>query len=392
MLKGKTVVVGVSGGIAVYKACELVSRLKKADANVIVVMTAHATEFVSPLTFESLSGNRVITDLFGQNEWEIEHISLANKANCFVIAPATANIIGKIARGIADDFLSTTILATKCPIIVAPAMNCNMYQNPAFEENLLTLTKRGMTIVEATCGRLACGDVGVGRLADIDIIFNAIVDVLMPKRDYLGKKVLVTAGATIEKVDAVRFITNFSSGKMGVSLANSAINRGAEVTLILGRHSCELPKNCKIINVDTTQQMYEAVMQELEHADIIIKSAAPSDYRVENYQETKHKENVLTLNLVKNVDIAKAVGKIKGDKKLVIFSAETNDLVANATAKLINKSADLVVANDVTKLGAGFNCDTNIVTLIDKSSQTELPCMSKIDLADIILDKIINLK
>ncbi|MDD3831614.1 MAG: bifunctional phosphopantothenoylcysteine decarboxylase/phosphopantothenate--cysteine ligase CoaBC [Clostridia bacterium] len=393
MLKGKNIIIGITGGIAVYKVCDIVSKLVKLHANVDVIMTKNATEFVSPLTFESLSHNPVVTDMFNRTkEWEIEHISFAKKAHTFVIVPATANIIGKLAQGIADDMLTTTLLATKSPVIIAPAMNTDMYTNHVFQSNLATLHNNGAIIVQPATGRLACGDNGVGKLADVDVILSTIIDTVMPQRDLLGRRVLITAGATIEKIDAVRYISNFSTGKMGIALAKNARDRGAIVTLVLGSHSVPAPDYMDVVNVTTTQQMYDEVLARVKDNDIIIKSAAPCDYKVEHYADTKHKEEHLTLSLVKNPDIARQVGKIKDNRILVVFSAETENTCENAYAKLQSKNADLVVANCVLTEGAGFGTDTNIVTLIDRyNTQTALPIMSKEQVASRILDAVVKL-
>lgn len=387
-LKGKNVVIGVTGGIAVYKMCEVVSSLRKRGADVFVVMTKNATEFVSPLTFETLSNNRVVTDMFDRDrEWEVEHISLAKKADIFVVAPATANFVGKFASGIADDFLTTTVMATKAPVLLAPAMNTGMMTSPSYEKNESVLKERGVNFVYGGSGFLACGDMGKGRLADPRLIVDAIEEILFPVRDLEGKTVMVTAGATREPIDPVRFITNRSSGKMGIAIANSALKRGANVILIKGFTSVNPDEGVEVVNVETTADMYEAVMNNLDKADIIIKSAAPADYKVK-MSEQKIKSETLTLEFVKNPDIAQAVGKIKGSKKLVVFSAETENLFENATKKLIKKNADMVVANDVTKQGAGFDVDTNIASFITKDGVEELPIMTKTELADRILDKV----
>ena len=391
MLKGKNIIVGVCGGIAAYKACDLVSKLVKQNAHVDVIMTKNATEFVAPLTFEALAKTAVVTDMFDRNHaWEIEHISFAKKADAFVIVPATANIIAKMAHGIADDMLSTTILATKKPIIVCLAMNTGMFTNPVTQQNLKTISERGAIIVDPDSGRLACGDVGSGRLADTQVILDTIIKTVFPKRDLKNKKVLVTAGGTIERLDAVRYITNDSSGKMGFAVAQEAFNRGAKVTLIVGRHTAELPKNIDVITVTTTQDMYDKVFENLDKSDIVVMAAAPCDFKPEKYSANKIKEKELTAKFLPNPDIAASVGKVKGQKFLTVFSAETENLLENATAKLIKKYADLCVANDVTKTGAGFNADTNIVTLITKDGTEELPLMTKTAVAEKIIDKIVS--
>lgn len=390
MLKNFNVLLGVSGGIACYKSCEIVSRLKKLGAGVDVIMTAHATEFVSPLTFETLSARPVVSDMFSrERQWEVEHIALAKKADICVIAPATANIISKLAEGIADDMLSTTYLALKCPIIIAPAMNTNMYDNPIVKDNLAKLKSKGVIIIDAVEGRLACGDSGKGKMAEPVDIVAKVVEVLLPKRDYEGKKVLITAGATREDIDGVRFITNRSSGKMGIELAKAAVKRGAEVVLVKGLTQVEIPSYIsRVIPVESTAQMYDAVMSNYQDCDMIIKAAAPSDYRPIKAISQKLKGDEITLKLIKNPDIAKAVGEVKGNRKLVVFCAETQDLIASAKGKLAGKNADMVVANDVTAEGAGFDVDTNIVTILKKDgSELSYPKMSKSQVADVILDE-----
>ena len=391
MLSNFNVLLGVSGGIACYKACEVVSRLKKLNAGVDVVMTKHATEFVAPLTFETLSNRPVVSDMFSrEREWEVEHIALAKKADLCIIAPATANIISKLAEGIADDMLTTTYLALKCPVIIAPAMNTNMYENPVIKANLEKLRKSGVIVVDSAEGRLACGDVGKGKMAEpLDIVAKA-VEVLCPKRDYAGKRVLVTAGATRENIDGVRFITNRSSGKMGIEIAKAAVKRGAEVVLVKGLVQVGVPSYIsKVVAVESTEQMYEAVMANYKDCDVIIKAAAPSDYRPKKKITDKLKGEEITLELVKNPDIAKAVGKEKGERKLVVFCAETRELMESAVKKLADKNADMVVANDVTMQGAGFDSDTNIVTIAKKDGFLKsYPVMPKSQVADVILDEI----
>ena len=385
---GKNIVVGVTGGIACYKACEIVSSLKKLGANVDVIMTKNAINFVSPLTFETLSNNPVISDMFHrEKEWEVEHISLAKKADAFIVAPATANIIDKIAAGIADDMLTTTLLATKAPVIIAPAMNTDMYTNPVFQDSLKKLKKNGFIIISPQEGRLACGDVGVGKMSEPEVIVKKVIETVMPKRDLLGKVVLITAGGTVEKIDTVRFIGNFSSGKMGCALAKEAMDRGAKVILIIGNHNCALPAGAEVINVITTSEMMNAVMNNLQQADIVIKAAAPCDYSPEKLLTTKIKTDEVLIKFKKNPDIAKAVGKAKGDKVLIVFAAESENLIDNAIEKLKSKSADFVVANDITAQGAGFGVDTNIVTVIDKKgNQKQFEKMTKIKLANKLFD------
>lgn len=392
MLYGKNIVIGVTGGIAAYKACELVSSLKKLGAEVNVIMTRSACEFVTPKTFEILSKNAVATDMFAPHDFDVKHISLAKKADLFVVAPATANIIGKIAGGIADDMLSTVIMATAAPKIIAPAMNTGMYNNVFFQKNLSALKAEGYTVVEPESGRLACGDEGKGRLAPVETILDAIKTALGTKEDYKGKKVLITAGGTSEKIDAVRSITNRSSGKTGVALACAAIRRGAEVTLILGTHTAEVPPYINTVHAETADKMYDEVLSRVSRSDIIIKAAAVGDYKILNAADKKIKDKELTLKLVKNKDIAQAVGKIKSDKKLVIFCAEAENISDAAHKKIKDKNADMVVANDISEKGCGFEGDTNKVIIIPKNGivrQTEL--ISKTTLADIILDETLKL-
>lgn len=384
----KTIIVGISGCIAAYKSCEIVSKLKQLGYNIKVVMTENATKFVSPLTFETLSGNQVAVDMFAEKKkYDVEHISLAKEGNLFLVCPATANIIAKFAGGIADDMLSTVFLASKAIKVICPAMNTGMYSDEANLKNLETLRERGAHILEPDSGNLACGDIGKGRLKEPAEIIEYVDKLLMPKPDFRGKKVLITAGATIEDIDGVRYISNYSSGKMGIALANAVLKRGGDVILITGNISIAPPEKAEIVKVKSTDDMYRAVMENMDKADIIIKAAAPSDYRVADTFNQKIKSEKLTLNLVKNIDIAKEAGKVKGNKKLIIFSAETNDLIENAGKKLESKNADMVVANDVTQEGAGFMVDTNIATLIYADGRIEsLPLMSKEELAHVILD------
>lgn len=391
MLNGKNVLVGVTGGIACYKACDLLSRLKKLGASVDVIMTENATKFVSPLTFETLSARPVTTDTFSREcPWEVEHIALAKKADLVVIAPATANIIAKLAHGIADDMLSTTCLAATAPMIICPAMNTAMLHAPITVENIAKLKARGVEFVDSACGILACGDVGDGRLAEIDEIVNAITKSFTVKRDLEGKSVLVTVGGTEENIDPVRVITNHSSGKMGIALVQEAIKRGAKVTAVIGRVSVDIPTDAEIIKVRTTDEMATETIRRADY-DYIIMAAAPSDYKVLNVGMSKIKANKLNLELIKNIDISAEVGKIKKGK-MVIFSAETDNLIENAVKKLEKKNADLVVANDVTREGAGFNTDTNIVTIIGRSGiLKESDKLLKSKVAELIIDEMVKL-
>lgn len=394
MLKGINVLLGVTGEIACYKSCEIVSRLKKLEAEVDVVMTANATQFVAPLTFETLSNRPCVSDMFNRDrEWEVAHISLAKKADVCVIAPATANVIAKLATGVADDMLTTTVLALKCPVIIAPAMNTAMYDNPTTQSNIATLKDKGYIFVDAIEGRLACGDSGRGKMAEPSDIVDVVLKTVLPQQDYEGKRVLVTAGATQENIDGVRFITNRSSGKMGIELAKAIAKRGGIVTLVAGIVSVEIPEYLhKVVRVKTTVEMYDAVMSELGEVDVVIKAAAPSDYRPKNKYDNKIKGDSVTLELEKNPDIAEAVGRAKGDKKLVIFCAETTNLDEYAEQKRIKKNADMVVANDVTKEGAGFDSDTNVISIFTARGKIyESGKVSKSILAHVIASEIIKL-
>lgn len=393
MLNSKNIVIGVSGGIAAYKACDIVSRLKKLNANVKVIMTKSAAEFVTPLTFQSLSQNFVVVDMFDElKTWDVEHISLAQWADLFLIVPATANIIGKIANGIADDMLSTTVMATKAQVLIAPAMNTNMYENKIVQHNISKLSELGFEFVEPESGRLACGDIGKGKLASPETIVEQVSSILALEQDLTDKNILITAGPTIENIDPVRYITNRSSGKMGYSIARKAIERGANVTLISGKTNLDIPKGIsKFIQIESAKQMYEAVVDNLDENDIIIKSAAVADYKPKNISDIKIKksDDDLIIELDRNKDILKEIGKIKKDKILVGFAAETNDLIQNAKKKIEKKNLDFIVANDLTQEGAGFGVDTNIVKIIDKKGNIqEYPKMKKYEISNIILDRV----
>ena len=393
MLKDKTVVIGVSGGIAVYKTLDVVSRLRKLGVNVNVIMTKSATEFVTPLSFQSLSQNYVVCDMFEDPKtWDVEHISLAKRADVFLIAPATANVIGKIANGIADDMLTTTVMATKAKVLIAPAMNTNMYENPILQRNINTLKELGYNFVEPESGRLACGDTGKGKLASPETIVDEVVKLLSKGQDLKGKSIIVTAGPTVESIDPMRYITNRSTGKMGYSIAKEAIERGADVTLITGPTNLTPPQNLKkLVKIESAKDMYEAVLENLDENDVVIKSAAVADYKPKHYSNKKIKksDDDLVIELDRNKDIAQEIGKIKNNKILVGFAAETNDLIENASLKIKKKNLDFIVANDLTKEGAGFGVDTNIVKIIDKEGNiTEYPKMKKEEVANIILDKI----
>ena len=393
MLEGKCVVLGVTGGIAAYKACEIVSRLKKLHANVRVVLTEHACRFVQPLTFETLSGNQVAVSAF-EHSFEIEHISLAKAADLLLIAPATANIIGKMAHGIADDLLSTTAMAVVCPILIAPAMNCAMYRSAALQENLETLKGRGVLTVGPESGHLACGDEDIGRMSEPETIVARVCELLRGQDDLAGKNVLVTAGPTREMVDPVRFLSNRSSGKMGYAIAEAAARRGARVTLVSGPVALERPRGVETVPVTSTLDLYREVTERAKSADLVIQAAAPADFRPLEAARHKIKKTGegMTLQLTPNPDVAAQLGRDKHEGQvLVAFAAETDDLIANARKKLDKKNADMVVANDVTQPGAGFAGDTNRVTLVTRSDARELPLMSKRDVADAILDRALEL-
>ena len=396
-LTGRKIVLGVTGGIAAYKSAEIVSRLRHLGASVHVIMTRSATEFVNPLTFQTLSANQVVTDTFEAPEyWNVEHVALAKLAEVFVIAPATANILAKMANGIADDMLSTTVLATKAPIIAAPAMNTGMWTAPATQRNVMTLKERGVRIIGPESGMLACGDEGAGRMSEPETIVEEIGRIIMCKRDFAGKKVLVTAGATRERLDPVRFITNDSSGKMGFAIAEAARDRGAEVTVIHGNVTAEIPTGIRVIPIESALDLYDAMMRETPEQEIIIQAAAVSDYRPAEQKDRKIKKKEgsgLTILLTENPDIAKAIGEQKKPgQTLVGFAAETDNVEMNAQSKLIKKNLDMIVANDVTKPGAGFNVDTNIAALITADKTEELPLQTKRQLADRILDKILEIR
>ena len=388
ILTGKNIVLGVSGGIAAYKSCTLVREFVKRGANVDVVMTANATQFVTPLTMETLSNNPVSVDMFATHDHrDVEHVSLAKKADLFVVAPATANVVGKYANGIADDMLTTTLMATTAPVVICPAMNVNMYNSAAYCANVATLKKRGVYFVDAESGFLACGDVGQGRLAEPKEIVVSCERILGQNKQLAGKRVLVTCGATYEKLDDARMITNFSSGKMGAAVVKEALNRGAEVTVVLARHEAEIDGRATIVNVGTTREMLDEVMSRVDQTDVFVFAGAPCDYRPETVSDSKIKAENLTVKFVKNPDIAATVGKVKGDKFVCVFSAETDHCLENARKKLVKKNADLCVLNDV-KNNNVFGSETNKVTLLTADGETSYPEMSKADVAKLILDRV----
>lgn len=391
----KTVVIGVSGGIAVYKALDIISALRKKDIDVRVIMTESASKFVNPLTFQSLSQNMVVTDMFSEPKaFEIQHISLAQKADLMLIAPATANIIGKVANGIADDMLSTTIMATKAKVIFAPAMNTNMYENKIVQDNIEKLKSYGYHFIEPESGRLACGDVGKGKLANVDdIVDRVLVELENKEKDLAGKKILISAGPTIAPIDPVRFITNRSTGKMGYAIAEEAVNRGADVILVSGPTKLNPPKGVKVININTNSEMKDEMINNFEWADIVIKSAAVTDYKPREYSNKKIKkgEGNLSLDFVRDNDILMELGKIKTHQILVGFAAESNDVLDNAKDKLKRKNLDFIVANDITATDTGFGSDDNKVIIISRDHEpVHLEKMSKKEVACNIFDLVLE--
>ena len=395
-LTGKTVVLGITGGIAAYKACELCSRLRKAGAETYVIMTKNACQFVAPLSFETLSNHPVVTDTFARPEtWEVEHVALAKKADIFVIAPATANIMAKMACGIADDMLSTTVLATKAPVLIAPAMNTGMWDNAATQANAETLKRRGVHFVGPEGGYLACGDTGAGRMSEPEAIFDAICSMLCPVQDMAGLNVLVTAGPTREALDPVRYITNHSSGKMGYAVAEAARKRGADVTLLSGPVQLNAPEGVQVVDVTSTQDLYDRMMEYCEKQHIIIQAAAPADFTPLSFAEEKIKKDDdgnITFIMKQTQDVAQAVGKRKLPGQVLIgFAAETEKVNEHAKKKLAKKNLDMIVANDVTMPGAGFNVDTNIVTFITEDGMEDMPQLSKADVAEKLLDRALKL-
>lgn len=387
----KNVVVAISGGIAAYKSAEIVSRLKKSGIGVDCIMTKNATEFIAPLTLETLSGNPVAYDMFDREApWEVEHISLAKKADVFVVAPATANVIGKLAGGVADDMLTTTAMAVTGKILIAPAMNNNMYKSAAVQKNIKTLKARGFYFIGPESGLLACGDDDVGRMSEPEQIVEKIKELLESQEILSGKKILITAGPTVESIDPVRYITNRSTGKMGYALAEAAVEMGANVTLVSGPVSIAPPAGAEVISINSTQEMRDAVLSGFDTCDAYILAAAPADFRpeAESAQKIK-KSDKLELKLAKNPDIAEEIGALKKHQKIIIFAAESQNLVKNAKEKLTKKNADIVVANDITKEGAGFASDTNIVSIIKAGGGAkDYPKMPKKELAEIILKEL----
>lgn len=386
MLQGKTIILGITGGIAAYKAASLCSKLTQSGADVRVIMTESATKFITELTLQTISRNPVFTDTFDERDPSVvSHINLADSADLVVIAPATANSIAKLAHGIADDMLSTTLLATTAPVLIAPAMNVHMYAHPAVEHNMALLRERGVQFIEPGVGQLACGYVGKGRLAEPEEIFERIVELLFPSKPLQGINVLVTAGATIERIDPVRYVTNDSSGKMGFAIAEAARAMGANVCLVAGSNQAgRKPEGVETVQVTSADSMYDAVMDRFEWADVVVKSAAVADYRPAEIAERKIKKSgeSLTLQLVRTRDILQSIGERKTKQFIVGFAAETDDVEKHAREKLARKNCDLVVANDVTMPGAGFGTDTNVVSVYDRNGLVAaLPQMAKTDVA-----------
>ena len=396
MLKGKTVVLGVTGSIAAYKMADVASMLVKQHAEVHVIMTANACNFINPITFETLTSNKCLVDTFDRDfEFDVKHISLAKKADVFVVAPASANIIGKIANGIADDMLSTTIMAAECTKLVAPAMNTRMYHNRIVQDNIAKLKDYGYEFIAPASGHLACGDNGDGKLADVNVIFDSIVKSLAEK-DLIGKKFVITAGPTREAIDPVRFISNRSTGKMGYALAKRAALRGAYVVLISGPGSIAPPDNVKVVNIESAEDMFNAVVKESEDADVIIKSAAVADYRPVTVSDEKIKKENGGMNEIKlerTKDILAYLGEHKKDGQILCgFSMETQNLMENSVKKLNKKNADMIVANSIKDANAGFGVDTNIITIITKDDAVAYPVMTKDEVADEIINAVVKLK
>lgn len=394
MLKGKTVLLGVCGGIAAYKTASLASMLVKQEADVHVIMTEHAVNFINPITFETLTGNKCIVDTFDRNfQHNVEHVSLGKRVDVLLVAPATANVIGKMAAGIADDMLTTTFLACRCPVLIAPAMNTAMYQNPIVQDNLKKLAGYGCRVIEAASGWLACGDTGAGKMPEPEVLYSHIEKEIACPKDMQGLNVLVTAGPTRESLDPVRYITNHSSGKMGYALAKAAMLRGAKVTLVSGPVSLTPPLSVKVIPIVSAQDMYQAVTENFPQQDIVIKAAAVADYRpaVVSSEKVKKKEEQFLLPMERTRDILQYLGEHKRkDQYLCGFSMETEHMIGNSRVKLEKKHLDMIVANNLKEAGAGFQADTNVVTLITQEEEVPLGLMSKEEAAHSILDKILS--
>lgn len=395
MLTGKTVVLAVTGSIAAYKIPNLARMLKKLGCNVQVLMTENAANFINPITFESLTGNKCLIDTFDRNfQYSVEHVALAKQADVVMVAPASANVIGKIACGIADDMLTTTVMACPCKKIISPAMNHNMYHNPIVQDNIEKLKRFGYEIVEPDIGMLANGDNGDGRMPEVEVLFDYILKEIAKEKDLLGKKILVTAGATRESLDPVRFITNHSSGKMGTAIAKAAMLRGAEVTLVHGHMEVKAPRFVKTVSITSAEDMFNEVAKLSPKQDIVIKAAAVADYTplLKADQKIKKSDGELSINLKRTKDILKYLGENKQQGQIICgFSMETENLLENSSKKLESKNCDMICANSLKTDGAGFGVDTNVLTLITKDSSDELPKMSKLEAADIILTKLKNL-
>ena len=393
MLEGKTVLLGVTGSIAAYKIAYLASMLKKQQADVHVLMTRNATNFINPITFETLTGNKCLVDTFDRNfQFQVEHVSIAKKADVVMIAPASANVIGKLAHGIADDMLTTTIIACRCKKFISPAMNTNMFENPIVQDNLKTLEHYGYEVIDPAVGYLACGDTGAGKMPEPETLLNYILRECACEKDMKGLKVLVTAGPTQEAIDPVRYITNHSSGKMGYAIAKMAMLRGADVTLVSGRTALAPPPFVRVVPVVTARDMYEAVTSVSQEQDIIIKAAAVADYRPASVsdEKIKKKDDDMSIALERTDDILKYLGEHKPDGQFLCgFSMETENMIGNSRVKLTRKNLDMVAANNVKMAGAGFQGDTNVLTLITQDEEVSLPLMSKEDAAGKILDKIL---
>lgn len=396
MLKGKTIILGVTGSIAAYKIAGLASTLRKLHADVHVIMTKNATNFINPITFETLTDHKCLVDTFDRNfNYNIEHVSLGKKADLVLVAPASANIIAKMAHGLADDMLSTTVLACKCKKLVAPAMNTRMFENPITQDNLKTLEHYGMTVIAPAVGLLACQDVGAGKMPECDVLLDYILQELAHEKDLKGKRILVTAGATQEAIDPVRYITNHSTGKMGYAIAKAASQRGANVTLVTGAAQIEPYRFVETVPVTSAREMFEAVISRADYQDMIIKAAAVADYRPVTIADNKIKkqDNNMSIALERTDDILKYLGEHRRkDQILCGFSMETEHMLENSRAKLAKKNLDVIVANNVKTKGAGFGVDTNVVTIISKNHEIELPLMSKEEVANQLLDFLLSIK
>lgn len=393
MLKGKTVVLGVTGSIAAYKIANLASMLVKQHCSVHVIMTKNATNFINPITFETLTSHKCLVDTFDRNfEFNVEHVSLAKQADLFLVAPASANVIGKIAGGIADDMLTTTIMACKCPKIISPAMNTNMFENPIVQDNIQKLKDYGYEMVEPASGYLACGDTGKGKMPEPEVLMSYIMKHIACEKDLAGKKVLITAGPTMEKIDPVRFISNHSTGKMGYAIATNAMLRGADVTLVTGKTHINKPDFVKIIDVTSAQEMFDAVDGNFDQQDIVIMSAAVADYRPKTVatEKIKKKDGDNSIELERTADILGTMSQRKKNQFLCGFSMETENMLENSKAKLEKKKLDMICANNLKVQGAGFGTDTNVVTMITDKDIMELPLESKAQVASHILDTIVG--